>query len=204
LLSRVMSAGVGVIGAGTTTFGVGRALGPVPVQPVHLHLPRLGRGLDGLRIVQLTDIHVGPTIGRDFVEHLVHQTMDLRPDLIAITGDLVDGTVENLGDAVRALAGLSAPLGVYFVTGNHEYISGAGPWLELLPTLGIRVLRNERVRLSRNGSELDLVGVNDYSAARFDASEAPDLPTALAGRDPAVPALLLAHQPRAADEAASL
>jgi len=204
LVGRVMSAGVGVLGVGTTAFGVGRALGPVPVQPVHLNVPRLGPGFDGMRIVQLTDIHVGPTIGRDFVEHLVTQTMNLEPDLIAITGDLVDGTVENLGDAVRALAGLRAPLGVYFVTGNHEYISGAGPWLELLPTLGIRVLQNERVRLSRNGSELDVVGVNDYSAARFDEAAAPDLPAALAGRDPDVPALLLAHQPRAAEEAASL
>lgn len=204
LIGRVMSAGVGVLGVGTTTYGVGNALGPVPIKPVHLDVPKLGAGMDGLRIVLLTDIHVGPTIGREFVEHLVEQTLELKPDLIAITGDLVDGTVENLGDAVRVLGGLQAPLGVYFVTGNHEYISGAKPWLELLPTLGIRVLQNERVQVRRNGDVLDVVGVNDYTAASFDEKEAPDLPAALRGRDPNVPSLLLAHQPRAADEAAQL
>lgn len=204
LLARVMSAGVGVVGAGTAAFGVGRAVGQVPVKPIRIPVARLPPSMAGLRIVQLTDIHVGPTIGKRFVEQLVAQTNALEPDVIAITGDLVDGTVEHLGELVRPLSGLRARHGVFFVTGNHEYYSGVDGWLAFLPTLGIRVLHNERVRLETAGGPLEIAGVTDYTAGEFGERHAPDLAKAVAGRDPAVPLVLLAHQPRAADEAASL
>jgi len=204
LVARVLSVGVGAVGAGATAFGVGRATGAVPVRQVRIPVKGLSPGLSGFRIALLTDVHVGPTIRRPFVERLVEQTNALEPDLIAVTGDLVDGSVANLGDDVRPFENLRAKHGVYFVTGNHEYISGVEEWLRFLPTLGWRVLQNERVRLDLPGGALDVAGVNDYSAGRQGPAHAPNLPRALEGRDPAVPVLLLAHQPRAADEAARL
>jgi predicted MPP superfamily phosphohydrolase len=124
--------------------------------------------------------------------------------VIAITGDLVDGDVEELREHVAPLAKLRAPLGVYFVTGNHEYYSGVDPWIEELGRLGIRVLRNERVELRRGDDVIDLAGIDDYSSGRFGNGHGPDLKRALAGRDPSRELVLLAHQPRAIVEAAAL
>src|SRR5439155_15224260 len=124
-----------------------------------VRLDRLPPAQDGFRIVQLTDVHVGPTIGRAFVEEIVGQANALGPDLIAITGDLVDGTVGQLAQAIEPLARLQAPHGVYFVTGNHEYFSGADAWLNELNRLGIRVLRNERVPIGNGSIGFDLAGV---------------------------------------------
>src|SRR4029077_10489263 len=96
-------------------------------------------------IVQLTDVHVGPTIGRDFLEAVVREANALSPDMVVITGDLVDGTVEELAHLVEPLRDLVARDGVFFVTGNHEYYSGADAWIAHLTRLGVRVLRNEHV-----------------------------------------------------------
>ena len=173
------------------------ARGPIAVRPVDVSLARLPARHEGFRLVQLTDIHVGPTIGRAFVEDIVRRTNALAPDLIAITGDLVDGTVEQLRDAVAPLADLRARHGVFFVTGNHEYFSGAGPWLAELPRLGMRVLRNERVSIGEGADAFDLAGVDDHSARRY-GGLAPEaaIAGALDGRDPARELVLLAHQPR--------
>jgi predicted MPP superfamily phosphohydrolase len=144
---------------------------------------------------------MGPTIGRRFMEDLVRRTNALAPDLVAITGDLVDGTVDELADALAPLGKLRARWGVYFVTGNHEYFSGVEGWLAHLPTLGVRVLRNERVAIGAGGDTFDLAGIEDYSAANYPGYGA-DLPRALLGRDPARELVLLAHQPRQVLEAA--
>jgi predicted MPP superfamily phosphohydrolase len=179
-----------------------RALARVEVKEIGVNLPRLPSAHDGTTIVQLTDIHVGPTIGRAFIEDLVRRTNELRPDLVAITGDLVDGSVESLRHAVEPLRDLRARHGVFFVTGNHEYFSGAGPWITELGRLGIRVLRNERVSVGGPGG-FDLAGIDDHSAGRL--GEAPsDLARALTGRDPSRAVVLLAHQPRAIFEASRL
>jgi predicted MPP superfamily phosphohydrolase len=179
-----------------------RALARVEVKEVAVRLLRLSPAHHGTTIVQLTDLHVGPTIGRAFIEDIVRRTNDLRPDLVAITGDLVDGSVERLRHAVEPLRDLRARYGVFFVTGNHEYFSGAAPWIAELRRLGIRVLRNERVSVGGDAG-FDVAGIDDHSAGRL--GEAPsDLDQALAGRDPARAVVLLAHQPRAIFEAARL
>jgi predicted MPP superfamily phosphohydrolase len=173
------------------------ATGPVAVRRLAVTLPRLPRRLDGLTVVQLTDIHLGPTIGRAFIESIVARTNALVPDVIAITGDLIDGTVAELADAVAPLAELRARHGVYFVTGNHEYFSGATPWIAELTRLGVRCLRNERVSIGDGDASFDLAGVDDHSGARSgEAGHGENLDKALANLDPAREVVLLAHQPR--------
>ena len=148
--------------------------------------------------MQLTDVHVGPTIGREFVASVVREANALAPDMVVITGDLVDGTVEQLRELVEPLRDLRAPDGVFFVTGNHEYYSGADAWIAHLTTLGIRVLRNERVRIR---DAFDLAGVDDARSRGLAPGHGEDVPRALAGRDPSRAVVLLAHQPRTLKEA---
>jgi predicted MPP superfamily phosphohydrolase len=133
---------------------------------------------------------------------VVEQTNALKPDLIAITGDLVDGSVEQLRDEVAPLARLRARHGVFFVTGNHEYYSGAQRWIAHLRQMGIRVLRNERVSVGDGEHSFDLAGIDDHHAARMLPDHGPDLERAVAGRDEARELVLLAHQPLAIHEAA--
>jgi len=197
-------AGVVTAAAGTlTAVALRSALGPVAVKRVPIMLTRWPEALNGFKLVQLTDIHVGPTIGRAFIETIVAHTNALNPDLIAITGDLVDGTVDELRDSVAPLAQLRARHGVYFVTGNHEYFSGAAPWIAELTRLGIRCLRNERVSIGDGAASFDLAGVDDRSGARFgEPGHGEDLDKALAALDPEREVVLLAHQPKSVFAAA--
>jgi len=162
----------------------------------------LPQELDGLRIVQLSDIHVGPTVRREFVERIVGMVNDLAPDIVAITGDLVDANVADLKDQVAPLTRIVSRLGTFFVTGNHEFHADAEGWCAHLPTLGIRVLRNERVDVLKNGHVLQIAGVDDYEANRFGGM--PDIAKALRGRDERSPLILLAHHPKAILEAMHL
>jgi hypothetical protein len=203
-ISRLVAGAVGLAATGFGGVAVGRALGEVEVRRVEVRLSRLPRALDGFRIVQLTDLHVGLTLGREFVGRVVERTRGLRPDLVAITGDLVDGTPQQLRGEVAPLAGLSAPHGVFFVTGNHEYYAGAAEWMPVLEEFGIRVLRNERVTVERAGASFQLAGIDDHNARGMADGHGPDLGKALAGRDPATEVVLLAHQPRAVEEASAL
>ncbi|HEY0710335.1 MAG TPA: metallophosphoesterase [Polyangia bacterium] len=202
-LARLLG-GMAGLGAGATgAFAVRQALRGAVVKEVDVRLARLPAESHGTTIVQLTDMHVGPTIGRAFVEDIVRRTNALTPDIIAITGDLVDGKVEALRDAVAPLAELRAKHGVFFVTGNHEYFSGAGPWLEELTRLGIQVLDNRRVTIGGEGG-FDLAGVNDYTAARLHPEHRSDVGAALLGRNPEREVVLLAHQPRNIGDASRL
>jgi predicted MPP superfamily phosphohydrolase len=204
MLARLVGGAAG-LGAGLLgTAAVAQALRAVQVRDIAVRLRRLPRASQGTTIVQLTDMHVGGTIGRAFVEDIVRRTNALAPDLVAITGDLVDGTVESLQEAIAPLAGLRARHGVFFVTGNHEYFSGARAWLSALRALGIRVLENERVPIGEGEGGFDLAGVHDYGAGRFDAEHRSDVAAALAGRHPGREVVLLAHQPRSVLEAARL
>ena len=175
---------------------------PVSVKPLTVTIEKLPRSLDGLRIVQITDLHIGPMIDGRWLEQVVDKVNALQPDIIAVTGDLVDGSVENLAKHVAALGRLRASRGVYFITGNHEYYSGVESWCKHIADLGLRVLRNERVTIhGAEGESLDLAGVDDWSAERF-SGEGADLAKALAGRDTNKALILLAHQPVAVHEAA--
>ena len=197
LLARLTAGLTGALVSGVAAAALRSVAKPVEVRSVTVRLDRLPRAQDGFRIVQLTDVHVGPTIGRGFVEQIVDRANALVPDLIAITGDLVDGTVGQLADAIEPLARLRAPHGVYFVTGNHEYFSGAEAWLSELNRLGIRVLRNERVAIDNGSMGFDLAGVEDRSAVHYGGLSPEDaLGQALHQRDPDRELVLLAHQPR--------
>jgi predicted MPP superfamily phosphohydrolase len=194
--ARVAGGAVATAATGTLAWGVREALHNLQINEVPVTLPRLPAACDGFTIAHLTDIHVGLTITRGFVEALVARTNALEPDLIVITGDLVDGDVATLGHAVAPLAELRARHGVYFVTGNHEYFSGVESWVAELRRLGITVLRNQHVRIDHDGEGFDLAGIEDHNAGRAGEGEKPDLAKALAGRDPSRELVLLAHQPR--------
>lgn len=172
-------------------YGLYAGLGDIETPEVVVRLSRLPRALEGYRIAQVTDVHIGDLLGQRFLRGVVEQTNRLHPDLIAITGDLVDGSVSELGPAIGELAKLRARDGVYFVTGNHEYYSGAEPWIEFLRSLGIRVLMNERVSIGDSGGSFDLIGVPDHHARPLVAS----MHAAAHGRDPERELVVLAHQP---------
>ena len=155
----------------------------------------------GLRIVQISDLHVGPTIKGPFVERLVSRVRELRPDLIAFTGDLADGTVERLAPHTAALGRLTAPLGVYACTGNHEYYSGVEEWTAQARRLGFDVLINEVRHIDRGGGRLAVAGATDFSAGELVPGHESDPAGALAGSDGADVRILLAHQPRSIEAA---
>jgi len=200
-LAQLLAGGVGAFGLALSGWGVWSAIRPVEVKRVPIRLKKLPESLNGLRIVQLTDMHVGLTIGRDFVDDVVRKVNALEPDIVAITGDLIDGSVEDLGHAVAPLAEIRAKLGTYFVTGNHEYYSGADSWLTFLREMGIRVLRNEHVELTKDGEAFHVAGVDDWTAHQFGNGHGANMARAMEGRDSSKPVVLLAHQPVQFDEA---
>jgi predicted MPP superfamily phosphohydrolase len=203
-IARIAAGAIAAIVSGLSVVAIRSALAPVEVRRVRVRLARLPRAQHGLTIVQITDLHVGPTIGREVVEDIVTRTNALTPDIVAITGDLVDGSVAELRAAVAPLANLRARHGVFFVTGNHEYFSGAEAWLNELPRLGIRVLGNERVSIGEGDASFDLGGIEDRSAHRYGGlSPEAALARALDGRDPKRELVLLAHQPRSMLDAAA-
>jgi len=197
LFLRRAATGAGLAGAGAVTWAGERSAANELLRPeIPVRLERLPRALSGLRLAQLTDMHVGPLLGQGYVQRVVAETLRTKPDLIVITGDMVDGPVEGLRQAIEPLFGLRARFGVYFVTGNHEYYSGAREWIEYLRQRGIRVLQNERVSIGDAGASFDLLGIPDHSARGFAPPNAPDFARAWAGRDPERESILLAHQPR--------
>jgi hypothetical protein len=172
---------------------------------VHVDVPIEGlpSALHGFSIVQLSDVHVGPTIRRGYVEGIVKAVNELQADIVAITGDLVDGSVPELREHVAPLSQLASKHGSYFVTGNHEYYSGALAWMNELERLGLTVLHNEHVVIECEGEKLVLAGVPDFGAGRFHRDHKSDPQEALAGApDDAKAKVLLAHQPRSASAAA--
>lgn len=199
-LLRAASGTAVVATAASMSAGMAAALGEHEVVTVEVPLARLPRGLDGFSIVQLTDLHVGVTIDRGFVQRVVERANALAPDLIVLTGDLVDGKVEDLRADAAPLAQLRARHGVYAVTGNHEYYSGADPWIAELSRLGVRYLRNQRVAIGDGAETFDLAGIDDYSADRWQGHGA-DLASALRDRDATRALVLLAHQPRQVHQA---
>jgi uncharacterized protein len=192
LLARTLAAGVGGVVAGLSAAGVHSALDGLQIKDLEVKLRGLPPELAGFRLVQISDVHVGPLLRRDWVAHVVEQVRALSPDLVAITGDLVDGRVHEIREHVAPLSTIQARHGVFFVTGNHEYYSGVEEWYAHLPSLGVRPLRNERVEVAPG---LEIAGIEDPTGD-------PDLAAALRGRDSSRALVLLAHQPRQFPEAA--
>src|SRR5262249_51856 len=198
-LARAAVGGAGLVAAGFSAYGVRRAFAPPAIDEVAIRLPRLPRAFDGLRIVQVSDVHIGDVLGRPFLEDMVRRCNALRPDLVAVTGDLVDGPGSQLGPTIPALQGLRSRWGTYLTSGKHEYYSGDLEWCAALESMGLTVLRNRTVTLRDGEARLDLVGVDDYG--QKERPRGWDLEKAVAGRDPEHAAVLLAHQPRAVEEA---
>jgi predicted MPP superfamily phosphohydrolase len=202
-LGRTTAAIAGVGALGTVGYGMTSALGDPVIERVKVALPKLDSRLSGLRFAVVSDIHLGPLTGRGHTERIVRMINGLEADVVAIVGDLVDGSVAQLGPLAQPLKNLESRYGAYFVTGNHEYFAPSGPleWIEELDQLGVRSLRNERVEIRHQGAVLDLAGVNDLNGVS--AGDGPDFDKALGGRDTGRSTVLLAHQPVQVDQAAS-
>ncbi|MGV9379064.1 metallophosphoesterase [Nonomuraea sp. NPDC003707] len=201
-LGRTTAAIAGVGALGTVGYGMTSALGDPVIERVKVALPKLDSRLSGLRFAVVSDIHLGPLTGRGHTERIVRMINGLEADVVAIVGDLVDGSVAQLGPLAQPLKSLESRYGAYFVTGNHEYFAPSGPleWIEELDQLGVRSLRNERVEIRHQGAVLDLAGVNDLNGAS--AGDGPDFDKALGGRDAGRSTVLLAHQPVQVGQAA--
>ncbi|MFH2131076.1 MAG: metallophosphoesterase [bacterium] len=184
-----------------TGCGMVQARYQIKIEKVTVPLNNLSGSFEGLRIVQISDIHVGPTIKGGFVKAVVEKVNALEPDIIVLTGDLVDGSVSYLEKEVAALAELRSPGGKFFITGNHEYYSGVFPWLEKIKALGFDVLLNEHRVITRNSSNLILGGVTDISAGRMVPAHRTDPVASLKGAPQADARILLAHQPVSVYEA---
>jgi predicted MPP superfamily phosphohydrolase len=202
-LARATAGGALLVTGGFVGYGTWRAFTPPSVTEVAVRLPGLPKALDGFTILQMSDIHVGPVIQRRFMDAVVAQCNALKPDLVCVTGDLVDGSVAELGHAVSALSNLRSRHGSFFVTGNHEYYSGDEEWAEALQRMGVTVLRNRHVRIGDAAASFDLVGVDDWGAKRSGFDRQYDLTQALSGRDAERASVLLAHQPSNWREAAN-
>jgi uncharacterized protein len=194
LLARGAAIFAGLTATGITGYGIRTALGPPTVNRAQIALAKLPRAMDGFRIALVADIHLGPLAGRGHCERVVAAINGLDADIVAVVGDLVDGTVAELGAAAAPLRDIRSRAGAFFVTGNHEYYSGYEPWIDEVARLGLRPLRNERQEIAARG------GVNDLTGASV--GDPPDFDKALGGRDPQRPVVLLAHQPVQVHEAA--
>ncbi|MFH9722698.1 metallophosphoesterase [Streptomyces sp. NPDC017254] len=189
-VSRVVGGTAAAVAVGTVGYGTYGVLRGPRVKRVTVPLAKIPRAAHGYRIAVVSDIHLGPILGRAHTQRIVDTINAAQPDLIAVVGDLVDGTVENLGSAAEPLARLRARHGSFFVTGNHEYFSGADAWVDHVRELGLRPLRNDRVEIAAG---FDLAGVDDVAGES--EGQGPDFARALGDRDRARAAVLLAHQP---------
>jgi len=200
-LSSMTAVAVLAIALLLTLIGFINARRIARVVRIDIPLDGLPAALNSFTIVQISDIHVGATIKKAYVTAIVERVNSLNPDLIAITGDVVDGSVTELAADTAPLANLQARHGTFVVTGNHEYYSGALPWMEEFQRLGLHGLMNQHVVIEHHGARLVLAGVTDYSAHAFDPQQRSDPQKALLGSPPGLPKILLAHQPRSATAA---
>lgn len=188
---------MGGLSLGMTLLGMRTAYAVPELKKVSIRHRGLHPDLEGLKIAQISDLHLNAASTAAEVKALVKRLMEEKPDLIAVTGDLVDAPRHLLQKSLQELEGLKAPLGVHYVTGNHEYFWGAEGLIEDLRGLGFEVLGNEHRVLKRNEATLLVMGVDDPTASRFSPSAGSDLKKALWGAPSSADfRLFLAHQPK--------
>ncbi|EMN02646.1 metallophosphoesterase [Leptospira noguchii] len=201
-LNRILSFSVLGLAGGLTGIGFYQAHKKLKLILVEVVANNLHTSLDGFRIVQISDVHIGPTIKKSFLESVVKRINELEPDLVAITGDLVDGPVNKLGHHITPLANLKSKHGTFFVTGNHEYYSGVLSWIRELEKHGIQVLLNENKILEHGKASLTLAGVTDLKAGTILKEHKTDPYRAMKGGEKTDYKILLAHQPNSVFEGA--
>lgn len=179
----------------TIALGMLQAESGLRITRVTVPLKNLPLAFDGFKIAQISDLHLSPTIKRPYAEKVVRMANELKPDLFALTGDFIDGTVNDLRDAAAPLADLSAPQGSWFVTGNHEYYWNAPSWVAEFKRLGIHVLENQHELIRKGDAAIVLAGVTDYSTRHTQRPDASDPAKSIAGAPPGLVKILLAHQP---------
>ncbi|MBK0024838.1 metallophosphoesterase [Stenotrophomonas sp. S48] len=196
---RPLAAGLALLLSG---YGVSQGMAVPKVRQIEVSIAGLPAAFDGYRVLQLTDIHASRLLTGDWVRRVVAESNALKPDLIVITGDLIDGTVAARRDDFQPLGELQAPDGVIAITGNHEYYAQYREWMQAFRALHMQVLENSHTQVRRGDAAITVAGVTDPVAARY-GLPLPDLQAALAGADPAAPVILLDHRPRNAADAAA-
>ena len=195
-LVNSMNYGILAAAALSTGYGIAEAKQAPEVKKVPVRIPHLPEEFEGFRIVQITDVHISPTFRRPSVEEIVAIVNTLNADIVALTGDLVDGTVEQLANDAAPLANIKSATGNYFVTGNHEYYSGVTEWIEQIKRLGFSVLINEHRIIAREKRKLLLAGVTDYREGRMLPGHRSDPDKAMKAAPVTDVKILLAHQPK--------
>jgi len=190
-------AGIYAVALTLSAAGVWQALQIPEVRTVEITLPNLPAEMDGLRLAQISDLHASRVFEENWVQSVVDKTNALKPDLILLTGDVIDGSPEARANDVVPLKQLEARLGVFAIPGNHEYYSGYEQWMREFDHLGLRMLLNQHVVITENGFSLVLAGLTDRTAERF-GEATPDIAKALTGAPKNAPLILMDHQPREA------
>jgi predicted MPP superfamily phosphohydrolase len=203
-LSQWTALGVGWASAGIAGLGFVQAMRGPRVKEISISIPGLPKALEGLKIAHISDLHVGPTIQREYMDEVVRQTNALDPDLIVLTGDVADGLPAIIGRHLLPLTGLKARLGAYYVTGNHEYYWGVESWVETIRSLGLLPLLNENRVIAIGDAKLLLAGVTDSVGGSFLSSHRCDPRRAIQSDDECQLKVLLAHRPDRWSEAEEL
>jgi len=192
---RRLFLGTGLLSLFSAAVGTRTALAGPVVESVDISLPTLPKEFDGLKICQISDLHVGPTIDRNYAQKVVDLTLAQNPDLIVLTGDIIDGYPEVLRSQLEPLKNLRAPHGVFYCTGNHEYYWGIDIWLKEFQALGFTILNNEHHLLNKGASQICIGGITDLKGHQFSPAHQSDAKKAFEGVSAETVKILLAHQP---------